>query len=234
MPRTVDPELHERRRGQILGAAAVCFMRRGFHKTTMHEICSQAGMSPGGIYQYFANKDAIIVAIVEKQREESALVIAALEGTQDFVERLVDIMQVILHAFRDPTYGRLGVEVFAEGSRNSHVREVLRRDESELKEAFSTALKKVQAAGQFDPGLSSEQLAEVLLALIAGLSSRAIVDPDYKPDQLSKVIETCTVRFISPISLYLDFVIRHNKDGSLTLGLLVSLSSIFSGALTPS
>ena len=142
MPRTVDPELHERRRGKILGAAVACFIRRGFHKTTMHEICAQAGMSPGGIYQYFASKDAIIVAIVEKQREESALIIAALQGTQDFVEQLVDIMQAILHAFRDPTYGRLGVEVFAEGSHNPHVREVLRRNETELKEAFSTALKK--------------------------------------------------------------------------------------------
>ncbi len=200
MPRTVDPELHERRRGQILGAAAVCFMQRGFHQTTMHEICAQAGMSPGGIYQYFASKDAIIVAIVEKQREENALIIAALEGTQDFVERLVDIMRAILHAFRDPTYGRLGVEVFAEGSRNPHVREVLRRNQTELKEAFSTALKKAQAAGQVDPGLSSEQLSEVLLALIAGLSSRAIVNPDYKPEQLSKVIETCIVRFLSPTS----------------------------------
>ena len=35
-------------------------------------------MSPGGIYQYFASKDAIIVAIVEKQREESVFIIAAL------------------------------------------------------------------------------------------------------------------------------------------------------------
>ncbi len=195
MPRSVDPELHERRRGQILGAAAQCFTRRGFHKTTMHEICAQAGMSRGGIYQYFASKDAIIVAIMEKRREGSTLIIAVLEGTQDFVERLVDIMRAILHTFRDPTYGRLGVEVFAEGSRNPHVREVLRRNETELKDAFSTAPKKAQDAGQVDTGLSSEQLA-----LIAGLSSRAIVDPDYKPEQLSGVIETCLVRFLSPIS----------------------------------
>ena len=80
MPRTVDPELHERRRGQILGAAAQCFMQRGFHQTTMHEICAQAGMSPGGMYQYFDSKDAIITAIVEKEREQNALIIAALEG----------------------------------------------------------------------------------------------------------------------------------------------------------
>ena len=89
------------------------------------------------------------------------------------------------------------------------MREVLRRNESELKETFSAALKKAQAAGQVDPGLSSGWLAEVLLALIAGLSSRAIVDPEHKPDQLSKVIETCIVRFLSPISQYFDLVMCH-------------------------
>ena len=73
--------------------------------TTIHEVCAHAGMSPRGIYKYFASKDTIIVAIVGKQREESALIIDALEGTQDFVERLVDIMQAILHAFRDPHTG---------------------------------------------------------------------------------------------------------------------------------
>ena len=129
------------------------------------------------------------------------------------------------------------MEVFAEGSRNLRVREVLRRNESELKEAFSTTLKKAQAARQVDPGLSSERLAEVLLDLIAGLSSRAIVDPAHKPDQLSQVIGTCIVRFLSPISQYLDSVIRHNRDGSRTLGLLLSffpfLSFVSSGTLTP-
>jgi hypothetical protein len=79
-------------------------------------------------------------------------------------------MRAILHAFRDPMYGWLGVEVFAEGSRNPHVREVPRRNETELKEAFSTALKKTQDAGQVDTGLSSEQPAEILLVLFAGLS----------------------------------------------------------------
>jgi len=80
LPRTVDPEPNERRRGQILGGAAGYFMRRGFHQTTMQKICAQAGMSFRGIYKYFASKDAIIVAIAEKQREENALIIDALEG----------------------------------------------------------------------------------------------------------------------------------------------------------
>ena len=198
LPRTVDPELHERRRAQILGAAAQCFMRRGFHQTTMQEICAEADMSPGGMYQYFASKDEIIVGIAEKQREERALVISALEGSDGLVERIVDIIQAILLAFRDATYGRLGTEVYAEGLRNRDVRKVLRRNEAELKASFAAALKKGQDSGQVDTSLSAEELAEVLLSLISGLSVRAIVNPNYKPEQLSAVVKACARRFLNP------------------------------------
>jgi AcrR family transcriptional regulator len=53
MARLADPGLAERRRRQILEAAAVCFRRRGFHQATMQEICSEAGISPGALYRFF-------------------------------------------------------------------------------------------------------------------------------------------------------------------------------------
>ena len=109
-------------------------------------------------------------------------------------------MQAILIAFRDPTYGRLGVEVFAEATRNHKVREVLRRNEAELQAAFITALEKAQEQGQVDTNFSPKHLADFLRALIAGLSTRAIVDPDYQPVQLRPVIEACLVRFLRPTS----------------------------------
>jgi AcrR family transcriptional regulator len=39
------------RRDEILAAAQRCFVRSGFHKTSMHEICVEAGMSPGNLYR---------------------------------------------------------------------------------------------------------------------------------------------------------------------------------------
>ena len=46
MPKVL-PEYLELRRQQILDAAAACFSRRGFHQTTMQDICTEAGLSPG-------------------------------------------------------------------------------------------------------------------------------------------------------------------------------------------
>src|SRR5437660_5351731 len=54
------------RRSQILDAALVCFARRGFHQTSMHDISAEAGISVGLIYRYFDNKEAVIAAMVDE------------------------------------------------------------------------------------------------------------------------------------------------------------------------
>jgi AcrR family transcriptional regulator len=52
----------EARREQILEAAAACFSRKGFHQTTMQDICEAAQLSPGAVYTYFPSKESIITA----------------------------------------------------------------------------------------------------------------------------------------------------------------------------
>ena len=59
MPKVTEEHL-EARRTQILDAALACFSRNGFHQTTMHDICSEAGLSPGAVYRYFDSKEAMI------------------------------------------------------------------------------------------------------------------------------------------------------------------------------
>src|ERR1700704_4475925 len=58
------------RRDEILEAAGRCFVRSGFHQTSMQEICAEAGMSAGNLYRYFPSKEAIIAGIAERDRAE--------------------------------------------------------------------------------------------------------------------------------------------------------------------
>src|SRR5256886_2945704 len=58
------------RRSQILEAALICFAKRGFHQTSMHDISSEAGISVGLIYRYFENKEALISAMGDPHKKE--------------------------------------------------------------------------------------------------------------------------------------------------------------------
>ncbi|WP_459549821.1 TetR/AcrR family transcriptional regulator [Nocardia sp. X0981] len=62
MPR-VSAEHLERRRRQILDAARACFVRKGFHQTSMQDVFAESGLSAGAVYRYFKSKDELVIAL---------------------------------------------------------------------------------------------------------------------------------------------------------------------------
>lgn len=79
----------QRRRRQILDAATEVMSTTGFHATSMQAVAERAGISVGLIYQYFGNKDellvAVIVDILEDFRDQVPAAIAA--AGEDPVDR---------------------------------------------------------------------------------------------------------------------------------------------------
>jgi AcrR family transcriptional regulator len=65
MPRT--PKVVEDRRAQILDSAMRVFAQKGFSRATNKDIAHAAGITPGLIYHYFENKEALLYAIIEER-----------------------------------------------------------------------------------------------------------------------------------------------------------------------
>src|SRR5947207_14664156 len=57
------------RRNQILDAATKVFAEKGFHPTTIKDIASEAGIADGTIYNYFENKTALMLGILDRLNE---------------------------------------------------------------------------------------------------------------------------------------------------------------------
>ena len=60
----------ERRIAELLTAAGLVFAESGYSATTTNAIAARAGVSPGTLYQYFPNKDAIADAVAVQYTEE--------------------------------------------------------------------------------------------------------------------------------------------------------------------
>ena len=57
------------RREQIVGAATRVFAQKGFRRATTREVAREAGVSEGTIYNYFEDKDALLMAILDRLNE---------------------------------------------------------------------------------------------------------------------------------------------------------------------
>ncbi len=68
-PDPIQAMLIAARRTQILDAAITVFSEKGFHRATIKEIARVAGIADGTIYTYFASKDEILLAVLDRLNE---------------------------------------------------------------------------------------------------------------------------------------------------------------------
>lgn len=64
MPRNRRPQAREEKRGEIVAAARDLFIDVGYESTSMGRIAKAAGVSANTIYWYYADKDDVLVAVL--------------------------------------------------------------------------------------------------------------------------------------------------------------------------
>jgi AcrR family transcriptional regulator len=52
--------------GRILDAAERCMARYGLRRVSMGDVAAEAGVSRGSVYRYFADRDALVEAVLER------------------------------------------------------------------------------------------------------------------------------------------------------------------------
>src|SRR5436853_5449268 len=68
----------EQTRARLLEAAARVFARRGFHVATLEEVAAEAGFTKGAVYSNFESKEALFLALVDRELEKRAQEIGAV------------------------------------------------------------------------------------------------------------------------------------------------------------
>ncbi|MQY26019.1 TetR/AcrR family transcriptional regulator [Nocardia aurantia] len=179
MPR-ITPERREAKRAEIMAAARRCFSRDGFHQTSMPDIATEAGVSAGAPYRYFASKEEIILAIAG---DAFRLIFAPIErlaaGTA--APSVADLVAVSLEALSADTVTdaaghavpveellRCAVQTWSELLRNDTVRARAAEGVESVRGSIADALRRGRAAGVVPPALEPERGARVVLGLLHG------------------------------------------------------------------
>jgi TetR/AcrR family transcriptional regulator, repressor for uid operon len=197
MPK-LKPETQTARREHILNAAQLCFARAGFHRTTMHDICREASVSPGAIYVYFDGKEALIAGLCERDRKEFADRVEALEAAPDFLSALATIGQ---HYFVDePAHRRLFVvEMSVEATRNKRIAEIFHSVDRFCQERFVALFERLKREGRIAPKVDIKTLAAVFNVMGDGLFWRRAVHPDFQAGDVLPTMLAMLEALICPV-----------------------------------
>ncbi|GAA4906674.1 AcrR family transcriptional regulator [Nonomuraea thailandensis] len=169
----------------ILEAAAQLFQRYGYAGTTTNKIAERAGVSIGSLYQYFPNKDALLVALAEhhlaQSGEQVAQVLArAAERRPSLLELLTGLVRCVadLHTDR-PALHRL---LFDQAPRTPGLVARFRETEQRIAHALAGELRRIGAGGP-DPELSGLLAVQGIEAHLHG----ALLDPPAGRDSAAHV-----------------------------------------------
>ncbi|GHF32061.1 AcrR family transcriptional regulator [Amycolatopsis bartoniae] len=163
-------------RRRILDAAHAVFAARGFRAATVDAIARRSELSRAGVLHHFANKQAILTALLDERDAELALdedavadsVATLIAGVRARLRRILGQRDLILlaHALR------------AEAVDPEHpAHDWLVRRSRRLRAAMTTALEASAARGELRSDVDPRLLAALLLAVIEGLEMQWLEDP---------------------------------------------------------
>lgn len=152
------------RKQLIIETAALLFIQKGFHQTSMRDIAGRAGISLGNLYNHFDGKDELIGAIAGLEAQELIPILALLDQTGD------DVLERFASRYLDycarPENAALTAEITAEVFRNPSLETEFHATRQSLVEGVAGHLQ--------GKGTESREEAYLLLGLIEGAGMRAV------------------------------------------------------------
>lgn len=177
-------------RERILCAAQTCFAESGFHAASMATIADTAGMSPGLIYRYFESKNAIILAIIDKQLTVLRRRIRELHSTEYLANRIVDYFDEPEPKEEESMSTALFLEISAQAARDPQIAEALDFYVATVRSELEDWLRRSPEQGGY--GLDADTApvrAFILLCLIEGLKIRGARETDFDRRELRKALD---------------------------------------------
>ncbi|WP_020663782.1 TetR/AcrR family transcriptional regulator [Amycolatopsis benzoatilytica] len=198
MVRTVDPEKHAAKRRAILDAAAGCFARDGFEKTSTADICRAAGISSGSLFHYFPTKRAVFVAIFETDNADNEEILAAAAELADPWEGVLAVVERMTSALTLPGVVRLILEAGAQAARDPEFAELIRRSDDRMRAGLAGLVDHGARTGRFSPVLSPADTGNWIVALVDALLSRASLDPGLDAEHERAVLRILLEKILCP------------------------------------
>lgn len=186
------------RREKLVAVARTLFAEHGFHGTGVAQIAAVSGIKVGQIYRDFADKEAIVAAIVEGDLAtflHEAEIEQAVESGD--IAAIRHWLQMFLQCGRDLESRQLMAEIIAEAARNDRIKTIAHDVNRRVKQALLRSL--TGLAPRPEQAESRAELAEMIMTIGAGIMHRRIADPDFDDATAYRRLTTLVERWVDQL-----------------------------------
>ena len=152
----------------------ICFAKRGFHQTSMHDISAEAGISVGLIYRYFKNKEEVIAALAAEHKQDIADLLERAKQAPSLLEAMEILFTSHCCEHSPQIISAFVVDLFAEASRNPKVARVVRNVVKAKTGGVADLIARSPEARRIAPWIDPQEIAEMILALHDGAMMRSV------------------------------------------------------------
>jgi AcrR family transcriptional regulator len=179
MPK-VSEKYMQVRKEQILDAASNCFARKGFHQTSMKDICEESRLSPGSVYLHFNSKEDIIEASWKRAEEIRTARFEEVKQKETPLQAFNTTRENFSKRLAQPAPDKawqLWVQLLSESLRDPHIRKNICRKWDETAKQLADLFQQSTESGEFECKIDCDVAARVYLAMHDGLVLQKIIDP---------------------------------------------------------
>lgn len=170
MPR-VSQQYKEDQRAEILAAARRCFVRNGFHRTSMQDVFAEAGKSAGAVYRYFPRKEDMIVGVAAQNLDDVTNVLRSAltrsDGGRGIGQVMAELLEAVIERHHDRQLATVALMVWSEALRNPALAERLKAAAVSMSQDMAQLVRERQQAGTWS-GAPADALAQVILSILPG------------------------------------------------------------------
>lgn len=177
-------EKRSEKRDRILRAAEAIFLDKGFHAASMNEIAEAANVSTPHLYNFYASKAALALAVQLKMGQET---FDALKTAMSAGEKNPSCQSIF-----DSRRSSLMLTILTECTRNPEIKEKIKENGARLR-------KMISEAGGISPDDQEGQYRILcVMAMYLGMSISNIFTPVENRELMTKILaqaETCILPF---------------------------------------
>lgn len=199
---------HDEKRRLIFEAARAVIIDRGYDGATMEEIASRAGVGKGTLYNFFASKEALFLALILDSFERTRDLIDAEVGsvTEPWAQMEAAWRTLMLRVFPDLAHQwNFNYQIWGFIARDHRARQHLFRTWRDMyrdrERQIAASVASGQALGEFRADVDPDTAALLLMSIFDGLLHRTMFDSErVDPESALRGVLALVRSMLSPAS----------------------------------